>query len=242
MPFAQNFKGPGRVKRQRLLATAFEASAPVMFGYVPLGMAFGVLFQGLGYSGVYAPLMGLIVFAGAAQFMAVGLLAAHAGLLEVAVSTFLLNSRHMFFGLSLLNRYSAKGLRKFYLIFGLTDETYSLVTVASVPDDQDPLAYYLAVTGLNHGYWVVGCSLGALAGSLVEFDTTGMEFALTALFVVLTLDQWRNIREPFPFLSAAIASVISLLFFEEHMLLAAIGLSIVVLLLNGRRVARGADE
>lgn len=213
-----------------------------MFGYVPLGMAFGVLFQGLGYSAFFAPLMGLIVFAGAAQFMAVGLLAAHAGLVEVAVSTFLLNSRHMFFGLSLLNRYSVSGWRKVYLIFGLTDETYSLVTATSLPDGQDPVRYYLTVTALNHGYWVVGCALGAMAGTLVEFDTTGMEFALTALFVVLTLDQWRNIREPLPFLIASVSSVISLVFFEEQMLLAAIGLSIAVLIVNGRRVEGGVDD
>ena len=212
-----------------------------MFGYVPLGMAFGVLFDGLGYAPLFAPLMGLIVFAGASQFMAVGLLAANAGLMEVAVSTFVLNSRHMFFGLSLLGRYRVAGWRKFYLVFGLTDETYSLVTGTAVPEGQDPAAYYLAVTALNQGYWVLGCALGALVGTLVEFDTAGMEFALTALFIVLTLDQWRSVREPFPFLIAAFASVASLLFFEEQMLLAAIGLSISALILRGRHTG-GRDD
>lgn len=227
--------------RRPLIATAFEATAPVMFGYVPLGMAFGVLFDGLGYAPLFAPLMGLIVFAGAAQFMAVGLLAAHAGLMEVAVSTLLLNSRHMFFGLSLLNRYRAVGWRKFYLMFGLTDETYSLVTGTEVPEGQDPVAYYLAVTAFNQGYWVLGCALGALAGTLVEFDTTGMEFALTALFVVLALDQWHAVREPFPFLIATLASVVSLLFFEAQMLLSAIGLSISILVLRSWRSAGSRD-
>ena len=106
----------------QLLNRAFRDSLPVMFGYVPLGMAFGVLFQNLGYSWYFATLMSVFVFAGAAQFMAIGLLAAHAPLLEVAIATFIINSRHMFFGLSLLRRYHARGLKKFYLIFGLTDE------------------------------------------------------------------------------------------------------------------------
>ncbi|MCW8946229.1 MAG: AzlC family ABC transporter permease, partial [Sedimenticola sp.] len=104
-----------------MLSSAFRASIPVMFGYVPLGMAFGILFQNLGYAWFYAPLMGITVYAGAAQFMAVGLLAAQASLFEVAISTLILNSRHMFFGVSLLGRYRATGLKKLYLIFGLTD-------------------------------------------------------------------------------------------------------------------------
>ena len=225
-----------------LAAVALRATAPVMFGYVPLGMAFGVLFQGLGYPAPFAPLMGLVVFAGAAQFMAVGLLAAHAGLAEVAIATLLLNARHMFFGLSLLGRYDARGWRKLYLVFGLTDETYSLVTGTPAPDGHSRVDYYLAVTALNHAYWVAGCALGAAAGALVDFDTNGMEFALTALFIVLALDQWRRVREPFPFLAAAAASVVSLILFEGQMLLAAMGITIAALVIRGWGEGRSSDE
>ncbi len=143
-----------RVKYVSAVGSAFKASLPVMFGYVPLGMAFGILFQDLGYAWYFAPLMGLLVFAGAAQFMAVGLLAAQAGLVEVAVSTLILNSRHMFFGVSLLGRYSAKGWKKFYLIFGLTDETYSLITSTQAPDHAHEQDYYVAITAFNQSYWI----------------------------------------------------------------------------------------
>ena len=213
-----------------VIAGALKTTMPVMFGYVPLGMAFGVLFQNLGYPWFLAPLMGLFVYAGAAQFMAVGLLAAHAGLVEVAVSTFVLNSRHMFFGASVLGRYRAAGLRKLYLIFGLTDETYSLVTSTPVPDGLDPTRFYLAVTGLNQCYWVVGCTLGALAGSEFRFDSRGMEFALTALFVVLAIEQWRNVRRPFPFVIALVAGLLALGLVPRHMLMTALALTLAALL------------
>ena len=117
-----------------LLSSALRTTLPVMFGYIPLGIAFGILFQDLGYPWYFASLMGILVFAGAAQFMAVGLLSAQAGLLEVAVSTLALNSRHIFFGLSLLNRYPQRGPGRWYLIFGLTDETFSLITSTPPPE------------------------------------------------------------------------------------------------------------
>jgi 4-azaleucine resistance transporter AzlC len=218
------------------LGPAFRASLPVMFGYVPLGMAFGILFQDLAYPWYFSPVMGVFVFAGAAQFMAVGLLAAQAGLFEVAVSTLILNSRHMFFGVSLLRRYSARGLKKFYLIFGLTDETYSLITSTHPPEGADEQSYYLAITALNQSYWVTGCALGALLGASVEFDTTGMDFALAALFMVLLLEQWKKVREPFPFIVALVCGLFALWFFSGQMLLVAIGLSIALLLVGKARM------
>ncbi len=213
---------------------ALRASLPVMFGYVPLGMAFGILFQDLGYSWYQATLMGLFVYAGAAQFMAVGLLAAKAGLLEIAVSTFALNSRHIFFGLSMLDRYNCGGLKRLYLIFGLTDETYSLATSTSTPDSAAPCDYYLAVTALNQSYWVFGCTLGALIGSSIEFDSSGMDFALTALFLVLLVEQWKSVHRPFPFLAAAACGLAALVLFEKQMLLVAISLSVILLMLQYR--------
>lgn len=217
-----------------VVTAAVKATLPIMFGYVPLGMAFGVLFQNLGYPWFLAPVMGVFVYAGAAQFMAVGLLAAHAGLVEVAVSTFILNSRHMFFGASVLSRYRASGLRKLYLIFGLTDETYSLVTSSPVPEGLDATRFYLAVTALNQSYWVLGCAVGALAGSEFRFDSRGMEFALTALFVVLVIEQWRSVRRPFPFVAAFLAGLLALGLFPEHMLLAALTLTMAALLARVR--------
>ncbi len=211
-----------------------RATLPVMFGYVPLGMAFGILFQGLGYPWYFATLMGLFVFAGAAQFMAIGLLTAQAGLLEVAVSTLALNSRHIFFGLSVLGRYRCRGLKKAYLIFGLTDETYSLITSTEPRGDQNEQDYYLTITALNQSYWVVGCTLGAVTGSLADFNTAGMDFALTALFLVLLIEQWAKIRELFPFVIAILSGMLAIALLREQMLLIAIATAIVVLVLQWR--------
>ncbi len=213
-----------------LLTPAVRASLPVAFGYVPLGIAFGILFQDLGYPWYFASLMGLLVYAGAAQFMAVGLLAAQAGILEIAVSTLILNSRHLFFGLSVLSRYRTRGLKKAYLIFGLTDETYSLITSTSAPEPDRQIDYYLAITALNQSYWVLGCTLGALAGAAMTIDTRGMDFALTALFLVLVLEQWNRLQEIFPFVAAALCGVLALSLFKDQMLLTAISLSIILFL------------
>lgn len=201
-----------------------------MFGYIPMGIAFGILFQNLGYEWYFSPLMGLLVYAGAAQFMALGLLAAQASLLEVAVAIFILNSRHLFFGVSLLDRYRAKGLAKLYLIFGLTDETYSLVTSSHSPDAGDEQQYYLALTAWNHFYWVSGCAIGALIGEAVDFDATGMEFTLTALFVVLLIEQAKKLRQAFPFIVALLSGIFALFFFKEQMLLISIGLTLLLLM------------
>ena len=148
---------------------AFKDSAPVMFGYVPLGMAFGVLFQSLGYHWLFAPLAGVIIYAGSAQFMAVGLLAAGVSYAEAFIATLVLNSRHIFYGLSVMSRYPKRGLTRWYLIFGLTDETYSLIT-AQPPTSSGGARYFAYLTGLNQSYWVIGCALGASLQSFFAFD------------------------------------------------------------------------
>jgi 4-azaleucine resistance transporter AzlC len=215
---------------------AFRATLPVLFGYVPLGAAFGFLFSDLGYPWWLAPLTGLVVFAGSAQFLGVGLLAAHAGLLETAVAIFLLNARHLFYGFSMLGRYARAGLCKWYLVFGLTDETYALLATTPPPPGARPERFYLAVTALNQGYWVVGCTLGAALGSGLSLDTTGLDFALTALFVVLLIDQIKAATTAYPFIVAALSGLAALwLLGPDNMLLGALAVALSVLL-TGRRV------
>jgi 4-azaleucine resistance transporter AzlC len=218
-----------------LLLSAFKATAPVLFGYIPMGMAFGVLFNELGFHWIYATLMALVIYAGDAQFMAVGLLANHAGFTEVAITTLLLNSRHLFYGISLINKFKTRGLRKFYLIFGLTDETYSLLTGTRLPDDKDQTNFYLLITVLNHSYWVIGSTLGAIVGANISFNTSGLDFTLPALFTVLAIEQYKSVRESWPFVMAFAVAFLSIwLFSRENMLLMSILLSIVVLLLLQR--------
>lgn len=176
-------------------SAAFRDSAPVFFGYLPLGIAFGVLFATLGYAWWFAPLAGVLVYAGSAQFLAVALIAAGAGLVETFLATFLLNARHIFYGMSVLNRYPARGWLRWYLMFGLTDETYALVTsrTVGVPGTGD--AYYGYLTAFNQSYWVLGCAVGAVLQSALAFDASGFEFALVALFAVLWVEQLRRVTE-----------------------------------------------
>jgi 4-azaleucine resistance transporter AzlC len=216
-----------------LFLTAFKTTLPVLFGYLPLGMAFGILFNELGFHWGYAALMSMLIYAGAGQFMAVGLLASHAGLVEVAITTLLLNSRHLFYGISLIDKFNACWWRKFYLIFGLTDETYSLLTGTSAPKDKKEIDFYLLITVLNHSYWVIGSILGAILGANLSVNTTGLEFTLPALFMVLAIEQYKVVRESRPFVMATIVGLMSIwLFSRDNMLLMSILLSIILLLLS----------
>ncbi len=219
--------------------SVFRLTLPILFGYIPLGMAFGVLFATqLDYSWWIAPLTGLIIYAGAGQILAVSLLASHAGLLEVFVAMFVLNSRHLFYGLSLLGRFRGAGWRKAYLIFGLTDETYSLLT--SRPQGKDRKTEQdidLRITALNQCYWIAGCAMGALLADNLSFDSSGIEFALVALFIVLTIEQFKALGDSFPIWTGAAAAAIAILFLEPaHQLIGAIVIVTGVLLIQYRKM------
>lgn len=218
--------------------SVFRLTLPILFGYLPLGMAFGVLFTTqLDYAWWAAPLMGLVIYAGAGQILAVSLLAVNAGLLEVFVAMFVLNARHLFYGLSLLGQFRGAGWKKLYLIFGLTDETYSLLTSRPRGTDRDHEQQVdFRITAFNQGYWVVGCALGALLGDNVAFDSTGIEFALVALFIVLTLEQYKALGDGFPvWLGAAAAGLAMLVLAPTHQLIGAIALVTGALLVEYRR-------
>ena len=223
-----------------MVQSAFKISLPIMFGFVPLGIAFGLLFQDLGYPWYFASLMGIIVYAGAAQFMAIGFLSAGLGVVEIAMSTFFLNSRHMFYGLSFLESFGNWNIRKLYLIFGMTDETYALLTTIQVPDSFVKERYYLYITLFAQFYWVLGCTIGALLADILAFNTDGMEFAATALFVVLLIEQWIIVRRLLPFIVGFVSSVIALAFFINHMLLVAIMNSIASIVFM--RLIKGSES
>ncbi|GHD47364.1 4-azaleucine resistance probable transporter AzlC [Marinobacter persicus] len=217
--------------------TVFKLTLPILFGYLPLGTAFGVLFATqLDYAWWIAPLMGLVIYAGAGQILAVSLLAANAGLLEVAVAMFVLNARHLFYGLSLLGQFQGAGWRKAYLIFGLTDETYSLLTSRPRTGNKaNEQQLDFRITAFNQLYWVVGCALGGLLGEMVAFNSTGIEFALVALFIVLTIEQFKALGDSFPIWSGALAAGLAMLLVPPaHQLIAGIAIVTLVLLLHYR--------
>ncbi len=219
--------------------SVFRLTLPILFGYLPLGMAFGVLFTTqLDYPWWAAPLMGLVVYAGAGQILAVSLLAVNAGLLEVLIAMFVLNARHLFYGLSLLGQFRGAGWRKAYLIFGLTDETYSLLTSRSRSGDRHhEQAVDFRITLFNQCYWVAGCAAGALLGANVTFDSTGIEFALVALFIVLTIEQFRALGDSFPIWTGAAAAAVAIFLLPAaHQLIGAILMVTLVLLIQYRRL------
>ena len=178
---------------RKTLAAAFPYTVPVLMGYLAIGMAFGLMMDSAGYNVFWALLMSLIIYAGAGQYMGVTLLAAGASPLQTALMTLLLNFRHMFYGLSYIEKFKAGGWRYPFMIFTLTDETYSVnASILSVPDGVDePRARFL-IGEFDHVYWIIGSVLGSLLSAALPMDFTGIDFSMTALFVVIFIDLIRN--------------------------------------------------
>ena len=178
-----------------LVKTAFVKSLPVMAGYIVLGIGFGILLNEAGFGPVWALLMSLLVFAGSMQFVGVSLISGGASVLVTAMTTLMVNARHIFYSVSMYDTYKTAGKRKPLLIFTLTDETYSLLCDGSAPAGCDPHQYRLLVSLFNYFYWVLGSFLGGLLGQIIPFDTTGIDFSMTALFVTVFVEQWTSTRE-----------------------------------------------
>lgn len=202
---------------KRTLRRAFRDSLPILAGYLALGMGFGVMLQSKGYSFWWAILMSCTMFAGSGQYAGVDFLATGASVLTTAVMTFIINARHFFYGFSLLDKYKGAGALKPYMIFGLTDETYSIVCSAQLPEDINPKRYYFFLTALNHSYWITGCTLGAVLGEFLPFSSKGIDFAMTALFIVIMVEQWMSTREHLPALLGIATTVVCLLIFGADM-------------------------
>ena len=197
----------------------FLDTLPVLTGYLFLGAGFGILLSQAGYGVLWAAVMALCMYAGSGQYLAVSLLSSGASLLTTAVYTLLVNARHLFYGISLVDTYKDAGAKKPYMIFALTDETYSLVTQAKTPEGMKRTDYCFYVSALNQCYWVVGCTLGNLAGTLIPIDFTGISFVLTALFVTMFVEQWLTNRDHGPALIGVMSTIICLLIFGSDLFL-----------------------
>ena len=220
---------------KRIIKKVFPQTIPVMAGYISLGIAFGLLLQSIGYGPIWAFLMSLFIYAGSAQFLAVELLAAGATLTHIALLTFLLNFRHLFYGLSMIEKYRGTGIGKIYLIFGLTDETYALLTGYKTPEGLSDKSYFFAVTLMNHLYWIFGSVIGSVAGSIIPFDLTGIDFAMTALFAVLVVEQWKTNKNHIPAISGFVITVAALFIFgaDNFLIPALIVMSVALLFMKG---------
>ena len=216
---------------KKVIKTALISTVPVLGGYLVLGFGFGLLMRSSGLSILMTLAMSLFIYAGSMQYAAVGLFGAGASILTVALTTLMVNARHLFYGISMLSKYAGCGAAKPYLIFSLTDETYSLVCNdnPAIPEDKRK-TYYLLVSLFNHFYWVFGSVAGAVAGQLISFNTEGIDFALTALFLTVFVEQWLGAKEHIPALIGVSVSVASLLIFGASSFLIPAMLVIAVLL------------
>lgn len=199
--------------RVNFFKTVFLKSLPVMAGYLVLGMGFGILLKANGYGVLWAIAMSVLIYAGSMQFVGVSLLATGASLFSVALTTLMVNARHLFYGLSMIERYRGAGPQKPYLIHALTDETYSLVCSGDVPEGINPHRYYFFVSLFNQFYWVAGSAAGSLLGAIIPFDTAGIDFSMTALFVTVYIEQWITVKEHRPALIGTGVSALCLLAF-----------------------------
>ena len=205
--------------KKNAVRTAFLDTVPVMTGYVFLGFGFGILLYQSGYGVLWSFAMSLFIYAGSMQYMTVSLLTGGASLLTAALTTLVVNARHLFYGISMVDAYKGAGSRKPYLIFALTDETYSLVSQNRTPEGISRLGYCFLVSLFDQIYWVAGSVLGSLAGSLLPLNFKGIEFVLTALFVTIFVEQWLSTKNHFPAIVGVAATALCLALFGKEIFL-----------------------
>jgi 4-azaleucine resistance transporter AzlC len=197
----------------KALKAAFPRTVPVLFGYVFMGAAFGILMAENGWSVLWPVLMSVFVYAGSMQFVAAGLLAGPFDPLGAAVLTLTVNARHLFYGLSMVGRFESCGKKKPYMIFSLTDETYSLLCSAKAPKDVDEGDFLFFISLLDQLYWVAGSALGGLLGSVLPINTKGLDFVMTALFTVIFTEQWLSSKNHIPAVTGVGVAALCLLAF-----------------------------
>lgn len=221
--------------RRAALRAAFPATVPVMTGFLVLGFAYGVLMQTKGYGVVWATAMSALVLGGSIQYVAVTLLTTAFDPVQAFLLSVMVNARHLFYGLSLLDKYRGLGRVRPFLISTLCDETFSLVSTLEAPEGVARRDFYFWISLLNYSYWVGATALGALAGSHIPFDTTGLDFALTALFVVLFLEQWKKPEARVPGAVGIGAAVVSAAVFGPDNLVIPAMVLMTAILLGGRK-------
>lgn len=228
---------------RKALKTVFLDTVPVMTGYLFLGAGFGILLsEQTGYGIGWSIAMAVFMLAGSGQYLAVSLIANHASIISAAIATLLLNARHLFYGISLLDTYKNAGKRKPYLIFALTDETYSLVTQNQPPEGMSKPQYCFLVSLLDHIYWIIGCSLGNVLCNVIPISFEGVEFVLTALFVTMLVEQWLSQKNHKPAIIGLSATVLCLLIFGKELFLIPSMTLIAVLLTVMKKTGRRAEN
>ena len=229
-------------KYTKALKAAFPHTIPIFAGFWFLGLTYGIYMNVSGFSFWYPCLMSLTIFAGSVEFVAVNLLLGAFNPLQALAMTLMINARHLFYGISMLDKYKGTGWKKWYLIFGMCDESFSINYTAEIPSDVDRGWFMFFVTLLNHFYWFFGATLGGIFGSLIEFDTKGLEFVMTAMFVVIFMEQWfKDKHHTSAILGVGLSLLCLIAFGADRFIIPAMAAILVVLTILRKQVEEGGD-
>ena len=219
------------------IVKAFPYTIPVLTGYLFIGGAFGVMFADQGYNILWAILMSVVVYAGSGQYLAVNFFVPGFSLVQAAFLTIMVNIRHVFYGLSLVERYNRFGKKRWYMIFGMTDETYSLICTTNIPEGVDEEKFLFSITLLDQLYWILGTIIGSFLATAIGFSSEGVEFAMTALFIVMFIELWyRRTNRPAELIGLAVSFVCLLIFGANNFVLPTMILIIAILMLYRKRM------
>lgn len=230
----------GKGMRLRALKAAFPHTIPIFAGFWFLGMAYGIFMNVSGFGFWYPMVMSLTIFGGSLEFVAVSMLLGSFAPLQTLMMALVLQARHLFYGVAMLEKYRGLGWKKFYLIFGLCDETFSINCSAEIPEGVDRGWFYFFVTLLNHFYWVSGSTIGGIVGSLLQFDTEGIGFVMTAMFTVIFLEQWlKEKRHDSSLLGLGLSALCLVLFGADSFIIPSMICLLVLLTALRRPIERG---
>lgn len=228
---------------KKAFAAAFPNTIPIFAGFWFLGMTYGIYMNVSGFSFWYPMLMSLTIFAGSIEFVTVHMLLGAFNPLQALAMTLMINARHLFYGISMLEKYRGTGWKKFYLIFGMCDESFSINYTARIPKDVDRGWFMFAVTLLNHFYWFSGATLGGIFGSLIHFNTEGLEFVMTAMFIVIFLEQWMKEKDHRSGILGLVLSGICLIAFgADHFIIPAMLAILAVLTVMRTKIEKEVEQ
>lgn len=227
----------------KTLRYAIKHSFPIFISFIPVGLAYGVLMQSAGYNFIWTGACSLFVLAGSLQYLMVSFFTGGVSLATVAIMALLLNSRHIFYGLSFIEKFRSFGLWKYFLIYSLTDENYSLHCSHNFPDDIDEKWAYVVTASMAWLYWVILSIAGTLIGTLIPFDTTGIDFALTALFIIILIEQMSGADNRLPALLTFVSSIVCLVIFgPSNFILPSLVITVALLTILRSRIEPAGKE
>lgn len=227
---------------KEVIKTAIKLTIPVMVGYLVLGTAFGLLLYKAGFHFLWAFLISSTVYAGSMQFVLISFLQGTIGIVSIVITTLSVNSRHIFYGISFIEKFKQMGKSRPYMIFSLTDETYSLLCSIKRPEGMDEKKLFFFISFFNQIYWILGSVIGGILGDLISFDTSGIEFSMTALFIVIFVEQWLSTKNHLPAYIGLFCGIISLILFgADNFLLPAMVITVIILMGLKNRIVKTED-